>query len=474
MTTKHITKNLTISLLAQVISLATSFVFGIIVPKYIDEYQYAYWQTYLLYAGYVGVLQFGLLDGIVLRYSQYDFSQLDKERFRSQFQLLLLYTSLLTFVGTLIGIVWLQGIQSTTLILVSVAIITKHIVAYNSYIFQITNRIQYYAIFVIAQKVVYALLVILLLAFKVHAFYWYCIADLVGDLIAFALGTFVNRGMYFGKMPSWSIIINETKSNISCGILLMIANFSSGLIVGGAKMIVQWRWDMLLFGKIAFAFSVSNLFLAFVTAISVVLFPSLKRMQEEELPELYGKIRSIISPLLMAAMLMYFPVSKVLSTWLPKYSPSLVYLGILLPIIVFSSKVSLLTNNYLKAYRREKLMLIINLASVVLGVALFLVCAYALNNLDYLLYCVVLVIMIRSIVSEIAVGKVIHKSFWKDFIVEALMTAGFIVSVRVFSLLIGCVVYSGFLIVYMVINRKEIATMFQTVGQILHRKGNSL
>ena len=151
MTTKHITKNLTISLLAQVISLATSFVFGIIVPKYIDEYQYAYWQTYLLYAGYVGVLQFGLLDGIVLRYSQYDFSQLDKERFRSQFQLLLLYTSLLTFVGTLIGIVWLQGIQSTTLILVSVAIITKHIVAYNSFIFDITNRIQYYAIFVIAQ-----------------------------------------------------------------------------------------------------------------------------------------------------------------------------------------------------------------------------------------------------------------------------------------------------------------------------------
>ena len=137
------------------------------------------------------------------------------------------------------------------------------------------------------------------------------------------------------------------------------------LLIGSAKMIVQWRWDELVFGKVSFAFSVSNLFLAFVTAISVVLFPSLKRMNQEDLPAVYKKIRGAVSPLLFFAMLFYFPGCVILRAWLPRYAESLRYLGILLPIIVFASKVSLLTNNYLKAYRKENLMLKINVFSIV-------------------------------------------------------------------------------------------------------------
>ena len=78
-----IASNILISISVQAISLILSFVLGFILPKFLDEYQYANWQTFSLYLGYVGVLHFGLLDGIVLRYSQYDFNQLDKERMRS-------------------------------------------------------------------------------------------------------------------------------------------------------------------------------------------------------------------------------------------------------------------------------------------------------------------------------------------------------------------------------------------------------
>ena len=61
-TTKKFAKNVIYSVLAQIISLSVSFVLTLIVPRFIDEYQYAYWQTYVLYVGYVGVLHFGLLD----------------------------------------------------------------------------------------------------------------------------------------------------------------------------------------------------------------------------------------------------------------------------------------------------------------------------------------------------------------------------------------------------------------------------
>ena len=100
---KSITVNVIISLIVQIVSLLVSFIVSFLVPKFIDEYQYAYWQTYILYVGYVGVLHFGLLDGIVLRYSQYDFDQLDKERIRSQFKILLSSTGMMSFGAILIG-----------------------------------------------------------------------------------------------------------------------------------------------------------------------------------------------------------------------------------------------------------------------------------------------------------------------------------------------------------------------------------
>ena len=91
--------NLIISLAAQAVSIITSFVLGFIVPKFIDEYQYSYWQRYVLYVGYTGVFQFGLLDGLVLRYSQYNYDEIDKPRVRSQFNILLAFNAVCTIAG---------------------------------------------------------------------------------------------------------------------------------------------------------------------------------------------------------------------------------------------------------------------------------------------------------------------------------------------------------------------------------------
>ncbi len=469
-------KNLILSVTAQVISLIVSFVLGFIVPKFIDEYQYSYWQTYVLYVGYVGVLHFGLLDGIVLRYSQYDYDELEKNRIRSQFQILLAFTSILSALTCGISCIFLESTSLWIVILVSVGIITKNIFTYTSYSFQITNRIHKYAFLVIAQRAAYAVVVVILLALKVNDFYWYCIAELFGDICAIFIGAFLNRGLYFGKALPIKEAFKESWINVSAGLFLMIANLSSALIVGAAKMIIQWRWDELVFGKIAFSFSVSNLFLTFVTAISVVLFPSMKRMDQSELPDLYDKIRQIISPILFVSLLFYFPVCKILNLWLPKYNASLPYLGILLPIIIFSSKVSLLTNNYLKAYRKEKQMLLINLLSIALGIVLFSVFAFAASNLELVLYSVVLVVVVRSVVSEVYAMKLIGKLNKKsilDFAVEIVMTAIFIVAARLAGLLYGALIYLGAAVVYLIIYRKSLVAIFKKIAAKFRRRNEN-
>lgn len=458
---KRITKNIIISISVQIISLLVSFILSFLVPKFVSEYQYSYWQMYVLYASYVGVLHFGLLDGIVLRYSQFDYENLDKARIRSQFQILLFSTAVISIGILAVAAVHFGGITKTIMMLVAISVVTKNLITYNSYSFQITNRINEYAVLIVAQRMSYGLLAVLLLLFGVDRFEWYCVADLTGDLVGILLAQFFNKGMYFGKAIPFKDALSEWKVNVSSGIILMMANWSSMLLVGGAKMIVQWRWDELTFGKISFSFSISNLFLTFVTAISVVLFPSLKRMEQDQLPPLYNNIRNIMSPVLFGALFCYFPGCLILKRFIPAYSESLIYLGTLLPIIVYTSKVTLLTNNYLKAYRKEKSMFYINAASVTVAFVLFFISAYVLNRLNAILVCIVIATMINSMLSETAVAKVIHIKLRREFVIEAAMTAGFIVSTSCLRFGVAWVVYTAMLALYFLYKRKNIMQLVQ-------------
>ena len=468
-TNKKIAKNLSLTVLAQAISIFANFIFGFIVPKFVSEYTYAYWQIFLLYLGYTGLFHFGLLDGIVLRYSNYDYDELDKARISSQFKMLLLLISVMGIGGCVVALFLNDAITSEIVVLVAIGIITKNLFIYTTLAFQITNRINIYAIDVIVQRAVYAIVVVLLIICRVDNFVWYCLADLVGDVVSIILGAFYNKGLYFTKGIGSKEIFKESWINIRAGAILLFANLTASFLVGSGKMFVQWRWDELVFGQVSFSFSVSNLFLTFVTAISVVLFPSLKRMNEGDLPNVYMKIRNAISPILFFAMIFYFPGCWILEKWLPNYTDSLVYLGILLPIIIFSSKVSLLTNNYLKAYRKEKLMLAVNVASVVLGIILFAVGAYVFNNLELVLYALVAVIMLRSVLSEIVVTRIIHKNITIDFIIEFVMTVAFILAVRLLTHWWACLSYACALAVYAVIYRKSLLVLFRSVGNLFRR-----
>ena len=452
-----------ISIVVQLVSLLVSFIVSFLVPKFIDEYQYAYWQTYILYVGYVGVLHFGLLDGIVLRYSQYDYDQLDKARIRSQFKILLGSTSAMAFAAVLVGSLLTGGISRTTVLFVAIGIVTKNLVTYNSYTFQITNRISKYAVLTITQRMSYGLIAVLLLLLRVNRFEFYCIAELSGDVVGIVLSRFFNKGMYFGKSLTLREAFRECRINVSSGIILMFANWSAMLLGGLAKMIVQWHWDELTFGKVSFSFSLSNLFLTFISAVSVVLFPQLKRTEQDKLPAIYKSIRNVISPLLFVTMLAYYPGCLILEKFLPKYSQSLIYLGLLLPIIIFTSKVSLLTNNYLKAYRKEKDMLRVNILSSVFGAVSFAVSAYIFDNLTALLVCVVLSNLIKSVLSERAVEQEIGIRFTKDHLIETAMTAAFILYTNFLPRWVACAAYALTLAVYLAYYRKAISAVIQPV-----------
>lgn len=108
-------------------------------------------------------------------------------------------------------------------------------------------------------------------------------------------------------------------------------------------------------------------------------------------------------------------------------------------------------------------MLTVNLISILVALLLFSACVFLFENLTALLICVVLVIMLRSVASEVIVMRIIGDGFIPDFILEGIMTVAFIVSASSFDLLWGFCIYAGALIVYLVYNRKTIKRFFTAI-----------
>ena len=134
-------KNVVLTVSAQLVSFFVSAVLNLILPKYVSEMDYSSWQTLLLYLGYVPIFHFGFLDGLMLRYSQYDYQNLNKPLVQSQFRLFLGAEVFFALIGFALSF----GVENETyrqlVRFVSFGIITANLYAYASHLFQMTNRI---------------------------------------------------------------------------------------------------------------------------------------------------------------------------------------------------------------------------------------------------------------------------------------------------------------------------------------------
>ncbi len=445
-------RNILYSVSAQVISLAVSFITGLIVPKFIPEIQYAYWQTYVLYVGYAGVFHFGILDGMVLRFSQYDYDKLDKGRVSAHFFFLLCLESLLSILLLLFSIGFDSSENRRIFSMVAIGLISKNIFAYSSFLLQITNQISRYARLVVMHRVVFGGLVVAALVSRFERFELFCLVDLASDLFAIIYCMCMCKEAFFGKPESFGYALTDIKESFLAGAKLMLANFSSMLLISSAKMMIQWHWGTLVFGQISFAFSLSSLFLTFISAISVVLFPSLKRMDKSEYSDFYVGLRRISSRFLFGVLLLYFPGYFILALWLPSYLPSLSCWGILLPYIVFSARINLLTNNYLKAYRKEQTMLFVNILFAVIAICLYALSAFVLDNMILVLIAVVAAIALISIASENIVGKLIGISLKKEVLADVILASAFFVSANLFDLKTGFFIYLFAYAIYLAVD----------------------
>ena len=394
-------KNISYSFTANITSMLISVLMIIFMPKFLEVQDYSIWQLYIFYSSYLGFFHFGWLDGIYLRYGGYEFEQLDKLKFSNQLYSLFLFEVIITVI--LLSYIYFELadlLQKEILIFVSLLLLPVILYTFSSFILQITNRIKEYAKLILFERLTFVFFVALYLVCGFRSYIGLLYIDLFGKILAMLFGIYLIKGILVFNFTKFADIIAEIYENIKVGSKLLFANIASILILGIIRFGISQYWDVVTFGKISLALSIANFLMVFINAVSVVLFPALKRVADNELKIVYQKIDIVLTVILLGALALYYPVKYILNWWLPQYGDSLMYVSILFPICFFESKVVLLINTYLKALRQEALLLKVNFVTVALSALLTYFCVVYLHNLQFTVFSILVLFLFKYSISK--------------------------------------------------------------------------
>jgi O-antigen/teichoic acid export membrane protein len=460
-------KNFSYTLISNLVSLVVSSLLVLVVPKLIGIEEYGYWQLYLFYVSYVGFLHFGWNDGIYLRYGGKEYKELDKGLFFSQFCMLFIVQIVIAIIMFAFSIFFIDDAKVFILKMVAVCLVIHNVRFMLLYILQGTNRIKEYAKITLIDRILYCLLIILLLLLGNRQYKLMIAADIIGRLISLLYAMYCCKEITFSNISNFYFSISETMNNIRVGIKLMVANIASMLIIGVVRLGIERVWDISTFGKVSLTMSISNLMMIFINAVGIIMFPILRRNNESRLPFIYTTMRNFLMTLLLGMLIAFYPLKFALSAWLPQYAESLMFMALVFPICVYEGKMALLINTYLKAMRKEKLLLFVNVVSVILSLISTVTFTAVLKNLTLSVVSIVILLAFRCVLAEMFLSKILNISVYKDIVLEMTMSLIFILTGWFLGPWFGIIIYSIAYGLYLIIKRKDITTTFKNVKKLV-------
>ncbi|PIC77123.1 hypothetical protein CSV74_07575 [Sporosarcina sp. P19] len=461
-------KNYFYTLTSNLVSLLISTLVILVLPKLIGVEEYGYYQLYLFYSSYVGFMHFGWNDGIYLRYGGKEYKNLDKGLFFSQFySFVFIQTGIaVIIIGT--AILFLDSEEKTFIIqMTAICLFLVNTKNMLGFILQSTNRIKEYSQIILYDRILYCCLIIVFLIFGIRNVELLIISDLIGKLLSLSVAVYYCKDIVFRKISSFYFSFRESLINIRVGIKLMLSNIASMLIIGTVRFGIERSWGVAVFGKVSLTLSISSLLMVFINALGIIMFPILRRTKEGNLEGIYIIMRNFLMVLLLGSLIIYYPLKIILVAWLPEYNDSLIYMILLFPLCVYEGKMALLINTYYKTLRKEKMLLGINVISLIISITTTVFIALVLKDLNVAVFSIFILIAIRCIIAEIILSKSLKIFLYKDILYELLVTLIFILAGWYFSFWYSLSIYLFFYIWYLVIKKNDILNTIKNIRELL-------
>lgn len=457
-------KNLVYSISANLLSLLVSIILVLILPNLLGETAYGYLQLYLFYTTYVGFFHLGWIDGIYLRIGGKEYGQLEGQLYATQFIVLMIFELIVGVMIVVFANVFVPDVNRLHVIVLTCICMVIYIAKnYTTYILQATNRIKPYAIVTLIEKIIFAVIIIAAWVFRLGNYELIAIGDILGKLISTMVSLKYCKEILFCRLGNWKRTFQEIWINLSVGCKLLLANVAALLVNGIVRFAIERFWSIEVFGKVSLSMSLSNMLMVFISAISVVVFPMLKRMDEDKLGETYELIRNFLMIILLAALVFYYPAKHILTLFLPTYAESLKYMALMFPVCIFDSKISLLVNTYLKALRKEKTILIINISVVIVSMISTYFTVYIMHSLEMAVVSIVILMALQCAIAELYLSKYLGIDVIVDMVLEWILVTIFILASWFIDSWISMAIYFATFIIYCVIKRDKIKSLIKVL-----------
>lgn len=472
---RRITRNFLYAFFSNTVGLILSVVISFALPVFFGEdiASYGYIQLYMLYASYYYFFHFGLCDGIFLREGGNHYQKLDKRSYSAQLLFLMISQLLITTVILLYSrFLVSEGTRQFVFAVVGVSLLIMQPKTMFTSILQATNRIREYSVVVVLAKVTTVVLLFVVFLSGVKDYRLIILIIVFGEMTSLIYAMYCCKEVVFCKPVAFSKIMVPINENIRSGINLLFSNLSAMLITGIVKFAIEYQWDIEAFARISLTLSVSNMFMVFISAVSVVLYPEMRRMDKDRFVPMYNFMRTMLMSLLLGALVLYYPLRISLTRLLPQYSESISYMAILLPICVYSSRMSMLTQTYMKVLRLEKRIMLVNTGALVLSCFLTVISVFIVKDLTMAIMTVVVSQAYRAIHAEIILSKHIEIGVKADVLYETIITAVFIIANWFIGGKLGLFLYLATYVCYLFVKRNSLKSC--VVRIVTRFKGTNL
>lgn len=461
-------KNTAYAVGANVSRIVTTLILTLVLPRLMSVEDYSYWQLYLFYGTYLIYSSVGWCEGTYLKYGGCKYGEADGRRLASQFINMSVYEAFIALLVTAGACFLMRDPVRIAAMVCAACYMWLYILRTQlQTVLQAVNRISDYAKVYSGERIVYFVVVILSLMIGYRSFYVAVFAELISNLAALCYGIYLCREVTLRRPLRFSDSVRETRELIGIGYKLTMAGLANQLIIGIVRLAIERKWGTVAFGKISLSFSMANMMITCVAAVSIVLFPMLKKCEESQIGRYYSMLRSVLTIPMFGILLVYEPMRLILTWWLPQYADSLKYLAILFPLCVYEVRNSVLVWTYLKVLRREADIMRASLVMIGVSVVMTFFSVAVCGNLDLAVGSIAVIYGLKAAYTEWLLGKRMPVFQGKDWLTETVLSVIFIMSSWWMDAACAFVMYGCAYLLYIFLKRKEIMITWNGVKQLL-------
>ena len=350
-------------LLANIVTLIFAVGNNFILPKYLSLEAYADYKTLVLYTIYIGILHFGYVDGIYIKYGGKDECEVSKEAFGYAEKCMLIFQFILTCIGVVVTL-WIRDIILFCAVL---CIIPMNMISLHKMFYQATGSFKKYRqITNVSNGLIFLLNMVLLFVWKKESGIWFVISQLVVNLLVWLYYELQSGTLWQKSYINFAGFISQMRENIGLGFIVMLGSFMAVGITGMDRWFVKALCTATDFAYYSFAASVLRLINIVSTAFSVTLY---HYFCKEDLSKKVESLRRSILIIGAAMLTIVYPIEIFVHIFLEKYN-----LSIPIMFLIFTAQyVMLMVNavylNIYKALNKQKKFLMSMIFTMVVAIA---------------------------------------------------------------------------------------------------------